>query len=148
MSQTVKPMRLRAEKKISRAPANGCWNWTGAQDRKGYGRLWSFEAKAPVLAHRVVYEYSRGKIPTEMQIDHLCRNPRCVNPHHMEVVTSRENTLRGNSPCARHARKTHCKRGHRFEGSNLRLIKNGQRCLACRTINWQDWYSKNKRRGK
>ena len=37
-------------------------------------------------AHRVVYEILVMPIPTGFQIDHLCRNPSCVNPRHLEVV--------------------------------------------------------------
>lgn len=32
-----------------------------------------------------------------MQLDHLCRNPACCNPSHLEPVTPKENTRRGNA---------------------------------------------------
>ena len=37
-----------------------------------------------------------GSIGDGLVIDHLCRNPRCVNPDHLEPVTTAVNTLRGN----------------------------------------------------
>lgn len=53
-------------------------------------------------------------------IDHLCRNRRCVNPTHMEVVTPNENWRRGASPVGINARKTHCKHGHEFTPENTK----------------------------
>jgi hypothetical protein len=71
----------------------GCWNWIGAKSQ-GYGVM--RKEKKTVLAHRYNYEEKKGKIPKGMFIDHLCRNPTCVNPDHLEVVTPRENVRRGN----------------------------------------------------
>jgi hypothetical protein len=46
------------------------------------------------LAHVVSFEYYRGLIPDELEIDHLCRVPACVNPDRMELVTHAENIRR------------------------------------------------------
>ena len=74
----------------------GCWNWHGAVTPHGYGRIGlNGKGKAPVPAHRAYYMRERGPIPVGMSLDHLCRNPRCVNPAHLEVVTQRENVRRG-----------------------------------------------------
>jgi|SRR3990167_9644245 len=48
-----------------------------------------------ILAHRYLYEKRYGKIPEGMVVDHLCRNPMCVNLNHLEMVTIAENTRRG-----------------------------------------------------
>jgi hypothetical protein len=72
--------------------ADGCWLWTGQTDRRGYGR---FRTAASNLAHRFGYEALVGPIPDGLVIDHLCRVTRCVNPHHLEPVTQRENVVRG-----------------------------------------------------
>lgn len=47
------------------------------------------------MAHRLIYTMLIGEIPEGMVLDHLCRNRRCVNPHHLEPVTVKENTHRG-----------------------------------------------------
>lgn len=48
-----------------------------------------------VRAHRFAYELWVAPIPPEREIDHLCRVRGCVNPTHMEPVTTRENVNRG-----------------------------------------------------
>lgn len=74
---------------------NGCWLWTGyVFASTGYGGIKVAGDKLQ-LAHRVVYELLRGPIPEGLQIDHLCRERRCVNPTHLEPVTASENLLRG-----------------------------------------------------
>jgi hypothetical protein len=70
-----------------------CWTWIRSKDSHGYGAI-RRDGKA-YRAHRYFYEMHRGAIPEGMQLDHLCRNPDCVNPDHLEPVTNRENVLRG-----------------------------------------------------
>jgi len=99
-----------------------CWNYTGAT-WKGYGQ---FGVKVgdkwkTMKAHRVSYELLVGPIPEGLQLDHLCRNPRCVNPTHLEPVTNRTNGLRGTSFAAKHAVKTHCNYGHKFTPENTMM---------------------------
>jgi len=70
-----------------------CWAWRGYIDpRSGYGQFGYRNGK--LWAHRMTYEDHIGPIPPKMQIDHLCRNKTCVNPHHMELVTHAENQRR------------------------------------------------------
>jgi hypothetical protein len=97
-----------------------------------YGRFW-VDGKDK-YAHRVLYECTFGAIPPGLQLDHLCKNARCVNPDHLEVVTAQENLLRGNTIAAKNSKKTHCKRGHRLASGNLvrSVAKRGYRsCLTC-----------------
>lgn len=115
---------------------NGCWEWVSPNRVKfGYGRF--HLAGVQVMAHRVSWTILRGPIPQNQTLDHLCRNPRCVNPDHLEIVSNKENILRGNSPTAMNARKTHCKQGHEFTPENTRwYTKNngkyhGRRCKEC-----------------
>lgn len=49
------------------------------------------------LTHRVMYEQEVGPIPEGLVIDHLCRQPACINPAHLEPVTHAENIRRGNN---------------------------------------------------
>jgi HNH endonuclease len=128
-------MTLPIEKRIwehidKRGPAE-CWPCTRTVDKKwGYGQI-SVDGKMRKL-HRVVYELLVGKIPEGLTLDHLCRNRACANPAHLEPVTMRLNNLRGTSPCAKNAVKSHCSRGHEFTESNTRRLKNGARsCKQC-----------------
>lgn len=110
-----------------------CWEWQGFT-QKGYGRVPRGVPEVPgeTLAHRIVYTLVRGPIPAGLTLDHLCRNPPCCNPFHLEPVTQRVNTLRGESPHAANARKTHCANGHPLSGENLRVEANGaRRCKSC-----------------
>jgi hypothetical protein len=89
-----------------------CWIWQGTMHDKGYG-LFSYKGRS-YRAHRISLKLAGVELPlkTTVHPDHLCPNRRCVNPLHLEPVTARENTLRGEGISARNARKTHCKRGH------------------------------------
>jgi hypothetical protein len=84
------------------------------------------------LAHRVSYELLVGPIPQGLQLDHLCRNRRCINPAHLEPVTSRENTMRGETVAAANASRDHCPSGHPYSDSNtIALGKGGRKCREC-----------------
>ena len=108
--------------------ARGCWNWTRHVDRHGYAQVGN------TLMHRASYQAFKGAIPAGLTIDHLCRNRRCLNPAHMETVSKRVNTLRGISPAALNAVKTHCKRGHALTGRNLYLYKGMRVCRKCNVL--------------
>jgi hypothetical protein len=72
--------------------AMGCWNWVGSKTGNGYGNIHYNGKSRP--AHRIMWELEYGDIPIGMDLDHLCRNPKCVNPNHLEVVTRSENLRR------------------------------------------------------
>ena len=108
-----------------------CWLWKRPR-ADGYGRLFLDRHRA-VMAHRFSYEVHVGKIPNGLQIDHLCRVRNCVNPAHLELVTGRENVLRGEGTAAKRARQTHCVNGHRFTNRNTYVNSKGHRtCKRCR----------------
>lgn len=102
-----------------------CWEWMGALDMNGYGRL-AIEGKQK-YAHKLMYEMERGPVPDGLELDHLCRNPRCVKPAHLEAVTHRENCLRGFGVGALAAKLTHCPKGHPLDGKREKQ----RYCLAC-----------------
>lgn len=122
-------LRTRIFKSLSVGGFDACWWWTGDKTSDGYGRIWK-DGKTRYV-HRVLYEHFRGEIPPNVQIDHLCRNRACGNPSHMELVTSRENTLRGEGPTSQNAQKTHCVNGHEYTPENTRYYKGGRYCRTC-----------------
>ena len=99
--------------KVVKHRSDDCWNWIAAKDQEGYGQFWA--GTKPIKAHRFSYEMLNGHIPEGLVIDHLCRNPSCVNPAHLEAVTDRVNLLRGVGTAARHNMATHCAHGHGFD---------------------------------
>lgn len=68
----------------------GCWIWQRYKDKNGYGKKTPYKR-----AHQFYWEQVNGPVPSGLELDHLCKNPSCVNPTHLEPVTSLENTLRG-----------------------------------------------------
>lgn len=101
-----------------------CLLWTGTIGGDGYGTL-MIDGRN-IKAHRLAYELFVGPIPKGLVLDHLCRVRRCVDPNHLEPVTSAENTRRA-------ARLiTHCPAGHPYDDKNTRVTPDGGRiCRAC-----------------
>lgn len=118
---------------------DSCWIWTGYVNPAGYGQVSTGgRAGRMKLVHRVVYELMIGPIPDGLVLDHLCRNRVCVNPAHLEPVTNRENTLRGESPGAKSVRSNHCYRGHEYTAENTYIEPSGQRrCRECMRLKRQ-----------
>jgi hypothetical protein len=77
----------RFDKKVAKGP--GCWEWTGCLNDDGYGR---FNIDGTIFrSHRLSYERWIGEIQTGMYVMHLCNNPGCVSPFHLEVGTQLDN---------------------------------------------------------
>lgn len=118
--------------KVKKVARTGCWEWQGHVTRYGYAQFNPTHDK-PVRAHRYSYEEFRGPIPDGLHLDHLCRNRRCVNPEHLEAVTSRQNWLRGESVSVLNLVKLQCKHGHAFTRDNTAWVTiRGRRARSCR----------------
>lgn len=107
-----------------------CWEWLGSLSEAGYGNF-HLDGRTQ-LAHRVVYEILVSKIPEGLVLDHLCRNPKCVNPDHLEVVTQGTNLTRG----LQSALKQACPQGHSWGiPRNVKTLKTGSRyCAECARV--------------
>lgn len=107
-----------------------CWLWTGALNASGYG-VFGVDGRT-VYAHRYAYAALVGPIPDDLELDHLCRVTRCVNPFHLEGVTRTENLLRRVLKS-----KTHCIRGHEFTPENTyshQTRPTRRICLTCQRL--------------
>ena len=122
-----------------------CWEWVGAHTVLGYGVVRRDNKNKS--AHRLSYEAFVGPIPLGLELDHLCRNTKCINPAHLEPVTHQVNVLRGVGTPAVHAAKTHCDRGHEFSEKNTKTGPKGDRvCIECSRIRGRAWYYKHRER--
>jgi hypothetical protein len=108
-----------------------CWEWAGAFSTQRYGQFY-IKSKA-FYAHRISFSiFKKEKLSTDLMVDHVCMNRKCVNPDHLRQVTLEQNLVENsNTCCAKNKRKTHCKRGHELSGYNLMLIKYGRACRIC-----------------
>jgi hypothetical protein len=130
----------RFDKRVGNPNGDGCTEWLGGKYRGGYGQFrWNGRSGR---AHRFAYERVHGPIPEGLQLDHLCRNPSCVNPAHLEPVTNRENCLRGFGPSGVAAFAEVCRQGHPYDSENTYVHpKTGHRqCRACKRLAAQDRY--------
>lgn len=130
--QSKKGLEGRFWERVIPEPNSGCWLWMGAASL-GYGRLYHNRLNRP--AHQISYEINVGPIPVGHELDHLCRNPACVNPEHLEPVTHRENVRRGVAGIVsgeQQRSKTHCPSGHEYTEDNTYTRQNGHRsCRSC-----------------
>jgi hypothetical protein len=127
---------------------DACWTWTGPtvdscrergrRTKHVYGEL-NIQVdgrQTKQRAHRFAYELLVGPIPPGLQLDHTCRNTLCVNPRHLEPVTNKVNTDRGEAAEVNRVRllaMTVCGRGlHSLSGDNLGQDDRQRWCKACK----------------
>jgi hypothetical protein len=105
----------------------GCWLWNACTNKDGYGRLGKRKA------YQAAWLLSGREITQGLEFDHLCRNRSCVRPSHLELVTRKENILRGHGFGGVNSRKTHCPQGHEytFENTYRGPTNDRRQCRQC-----------------
>lgn len=135
--------RERLMKRVKVAPS-GCWEWQGFLTFGGYGQMVLDGVR--MNAHRAAWIILRGPVAPGLDVDHLCRNRRCVNPDHLEPVTRSENLRRGDVG-GWQSRITHCPAGHPYDAANTYHRPDGGReCRACRRTARLAYYYRTKER--
>lgn len=116
-------------------PMSGCWLWDRELNHYGYGMIPTLTGKRYRLrAHRVSWELHFGEIPKGLVIMHKCDTPSCVNPEHLALGTHADNVADKVKKRRHHYHsRTHCKKGHPYEGENLYIRTDGGReCRICK----------------
>ncbi|MER7447815.1 HNH endonuclease signature motif containing protein [Microbacterium sp. NPDC097977] len=113
---------------------NDCWIWQKSLQKDGYGQI-SVRGRMK-LAHRVSYELHVGPISAGLELDHTCRVRSCVNPQHLEPVTSVVNTHRGLDAIGWRRGGGACRRGHERTPDNCYTDSRGKlQCRPCQRLN-------------
>jgi hypothetical protein len=70
--------------------SDGCWLWTGAKTRGGYGNCY-FGGRY-MRAHRVSFTLANPDTSIAgLDVDHRCHVPACVRPEHLRAITHKQN---------------------------------------------------------
>lgn len=128
-------------------PVSGCWLWTASLSRTGYGQISEGPPTYRTLkSHRVAYEHFVGLIPFDLVVDHMCNQPRCVNPEHLQLLTRRQNIMRSNHPLIVAQWLNQCPRGHDLsDPDNVYLRpKGGRMCQVCVRMRSKRYYEAEK----
>lgn len=80
---------VRIESHITKTE-KGCWEWNGLKTRYGYGLVWLNGKNRNV--HRLMLSKKLNRqLETNEVSRHMCHNPPCCNPDHLEVGTTQDN---------------------------------------------------------
>jgi hypothetical protein len=115
-------------------PSDGCWEWTGARNRLGYGQVYVQRKQWAGNPARYLFLKLRGPLPRGHVVVQTCGNRLCCRPAHLEAITRAEWIRRGRSPMGEQARRSTCIRGHPLTvgDANVYVRADGSRhCRAC-----------------
>lgn len=103
-------------------PPSECWMWLGYH-HFGYAMMMHGRGRERKQTHVTRFLMNA---PKGMDVDHLCHNPWCVNPYHLEVVTHLENIRR--HAAWKKANRQVCEK----HGELLRIYGRIRICRSCR----------------
>lgn len=86
------PAAVRLWARVAKQDGDGCWEWTGGGNDRGYGTLYDGEAGSLVYAHRLSWEIANREPAGERVVCHRCDNPPCVRPDHLFIGDTQANT--------------------------------------------------------
>lgn len=123
--------------KVDKNGPNGCWLWTSARSRGGYGAYWNGKRERAARAHRLAYRAIIGDIREDLQLHHICCNPTCVNPLHLQAVTPK---IHAATKLHHELTITHCPQGHEYSVENTYYTPKGHRyCRMCHRRKMNEW---------
>lgn len=115
-----------------------CWPMD-TRRKDGYATFGDRSTLGELYTHRICYLLTRGSIPENHEVDHLCRVRNCVNPLHLRACLLVENRPGPGF-------KTACWRGHPLSGDNLYVNPNTgvRNCRECVRAANRAWHHANK----
>lgn len=120
----------RFENKVDKSET--CWLWTGGDTGNGlrYGKFWDGTRK--VLAHRYAYITHYGDIADGLEVDHICRVPKCVNPEHLRLLTRTQNMRNRDDYRTKSDGSMVCNKGHHMTDEIKYVRPDGRiECRVC-----------------
>lgn len=133
---------------VKTAVVGSCIEWTASCFRNGYGQFGTVRIKTGkrtmALAHRVGYQIYYESLP-DLPLDHVCKNVKCVNPLHLEPVSTWENTKRSSNPIGNQEFRQFCPQGHEYSEENIYRAPgapNKRKCKTCMAKSTALWNEK------
>lgn len=126
--------------KVAERDESGCRLWLASRDRYGYGQ---FSVGGRLRkAHAISLEIATGEAADGRMALHACDVRDCVAPDHLRWGNNSEN-MRDRDSRGRNgfARRTHCPKGHAYDGHNLYVGPAGSRqCRECHRLRERERY--------